>query len=124
MSRIKQFYNNATKHHSSLSKEQVLSIVRKIRMEMKMLDDVIPNGCHIVSPSWLNEWNENKWMDVSSLKTNWHYAYLKKKQAIIFDAEHSNNMSDNAHRPTEAIERFTHQILELEARINNVYLNR
>lgn len=59
-------------------------------MEMKMLDKGIPKGCHIVSPSWLSEWNCTKWVDISSLNTKWHYAYQNQNQAIIFDAEHFN----------------------------------
>jgi hypothetical protein len=45
-------------------------------------------------------WNENGWTDISSIPTRWHYAFTHNRiQAIIHDAEHSQNMSDEANRP-------------------------
>ena len=98
--RVKRFYENSLHCHSTLSREAVLSSLRKIRSEMLALDDGIPDRCHIVSPSYLSLWNYHKWTDVSSLVTRWHYAYSHNGvQAIIHDAEHAQNMSDEAHRP-------------------------
>ena len=98
--RVKRFYQNDMHSHSTLSRETVMDILRKVRAEMLALDDNIPDGCHIVSPSCLSLWNEMKWTDVSSLNTGWHYAATHSKtQAIIYDAEHSQNMSDEAQRP-------------------------
>ena len=98
--RVKKFYENALKCHSTLSREAVLAILRKIREEMLSLDNGIPDSCHIVNPSYLSLWNEQKWTDVSSAVTHWHYAYThNKNQAIIHDAEHTQNMSDEAQRP-------------------------
>ena len=119
MSRIKQYYDNAPRKHPSLSKEQALAIIRRLRDEMKQLDYGIPVGCHIVSPSWLSEWNQNHWTDVSSTNTRWHYALIKKSQAIICDAEHSDNMSDEAARPSGDIRSSIASILELQKTINN-----
>ena len=99
-SRIKRFYANAMRSHITLSREAVLSIMRKMRAEMLALDDGIPDGCHIVSPSHLSMWNDNNWTDVSSNNMRWHYAFTHNRtQAIIHDAEHSQNMSDEAMRP-------------------------
>ena len=98
--RVKKFYENALWCHSTLSREAVLAILRKIREEMISLDNGIPDSCHIVNPSYLSLWDEQKWSDVSSAVTHWHYAYTHNKiQAIIHDAEHSQNMSDEAQRP-------------------------
>jgi hypothetical protein len=98
--RVKKFYENALRSHSTLSREAVLLILRKIRAEMSALDNGIPDGCHIVSPSYLSLWNENGWTDISSIPTRWHYAFTHNRiQAIIHDAEHSQNMSDEANRP-------------------------
>ena len=98
--RVKKFYENALRSHTTLSREAVLTILRKIREEMLALDDGIPDSCHIVNPSYLTLWNEHKWTDVSSTLTRWHYAFTHNKiQAIIHDAEHSQNMSDEAQRP-------------------------
>ncbi|MBR1513868.1 MAG: hypothetical protein IJ622_06215 [Bacteroidales bacterium] len=99
-SRIKKFYANAMRSHTTLSREVVLSIMRKLRAEMLALDDGIPEGCHVVTPSFLSLWNDNKWIDVSSINTRWHYAFTHNRvQAIIHDAEHSQNMADEAVRP-------------------------
>ena len=99
-SRIKRFYANAMRNHVTFSREAVLSIMRKLRAEMLTLDDGIPDGCYIVSPSYLSLWNDNNWTDVSSSNTRWHYAFTHNRtQAIIHDAEHSQNMSDEAMRP-------------------------
>lgn len=99
--RVKKFYENALRSHSTLSRESVLIILRRIREEMLALDNGIPDSCHIVNPSYLSLWNEKKWTDVSSALTHWHYAFTHNKiQAIIHDAEHSQNMSDEAQRPS------------------------
>ena len=98
--RVKKFYENALRSHTALSREAVLAILRKIREEMLALDNGIPASCHIVNPSYLSFWNEQKWTDVSSTLTHWHYAFTHNRiQAIIHDAEHSQNMSDEAQRP-------------------------
>ena len=98
--RVKKFYENALRSHRTLSREAVLTILRRIREEMLALDDGIPDSCHIVNPSYLTLWNEQKWTDVSSMLTRWHYAFTHNKiQAIIHDAEHAQNMSDEAQRP-------------------------
>lgn len=68
-SRIKRFYSNAMRCLVTLSREAVLAIMRKMRVEMTTLDDGIPDGCHIVSPSDLSLWNDNNWTDVSSTNT-------------------------------------------------------
>ncbi len=98
--RVKKFYENAMRSHSTLSRESVLIILRKIRDETLALATGIPDSCHIVNPSYLSLWNEKEWTDVSSALTRWHYAFTHNKvQAIIHDAEHSQNMSDEAQRP-------------------------
>lgn len=98
--RIKKFYENALNNHITLSQETVLTILRRIRDEMLSLDNGIPDGCHVINPSHLSLWNEKKWTDVSSSMTHWHYAFTHNKiQAIIHDAEHAQNMSDDARRP-------------------------
>lgn len=98
--RVKKFYENAMRSHCTLSREAVLTILRNIREEMLALDNGIPDSCHIVNPSHLSLWNEKNWTDVSSTLTRWHYAFTHNKiQAIIHDAEHSQNMSDEAKRP-------------------------
>ena len=98
--RVKKFYENALRYHTTFSREAVLAIIGKIREEMLALDNGIPDSCHIVNPSYLTLWNEQKWTDVSSTLTRWHYAFTHNKiQAIIHDAEHSQNMSDEAQRP-------------------------
>ena len=98
--RVKKFYENALLHHNTLSKEAVLIILRKIKNEMLALDNGIPEGCHIVNPSYLSLWNEREWTDVSSIQTRWHYAFTHNRtQAVIHDAEHSQNMTDDANRP-------------------------
>lgn len=98
--RIKKFYENALNSHITLSQETVLTILRRIRNEMLSLDCGVPDGCHFVYPSFLSLWNENGWTDVSSSITHWHYAFTHNKiQAIIHDAEHTQNMSDKARRP-------------------------
>lgn len=106
--RIKTFYNNAMRKHTSLSRDAVKTTMQTIRNEMKALDNSIPSGCHVVKPSYLTLWNDNSWIDVSSHRTKWHYAYTHNEtQAIIHDAEHSNNMSDSAMRPiNEALQRI------------------
>lgn len=102
--RIKTFYNNAMRKHTSLSRDAVKAIMQAIRNEMKVLDNSIPAGCHVVKPSYLTLWNENSWIDVSSRRTKWHYAYTHNgKQATIHDAEHSNNMSYSAMRPINEV---------------------
>ena len=99
-SRIKRFYSNAMRSHVTLSRETVIAIMRKLRDEMLALDNGIPDGCHIVKPSYLSLWNDNGWTDVSSTNTQWHYAFTHDRtQAIIHDAEHSQNMTDEAIRP-------------------------
>ncbi|MBQ6956570.1 MAG: hypothetical protein IJP80_08150 [Bacteroidales bacterium] len=99
-SRIKRFYSNAMRSHITLSREAVLAIMQKMRAEMLALDDGIPGGCHIVNPSYLSFWNDNGWTDVSSTNTRWHYAFTHTRvQAVIHDAEHSQNMADAAERP-------------------------
>ena len=86
--------------HITLSREAVLAIMQKMRAEMLALDDGIPGGCHIVNPSYLSFWNDNGWTDVSSTNTRWHYAFTHTRvQAVIHDAEHSQNMADAAERP-------------------------
>ncbi len=98
--RVKKFYENALLYHNTLSREAVLIILRKIKTEMLALDNGIPDGCHIVNPSYLSLWNEREWTDVSSIQTRWHYAFTHNRiQAVIHDAEHSQNMADNANRP-------------------------
>ena len=98
--RVKKFYENALCGHSTLSRKAVLSILRRIREEMLALDNGIPESCHIVNPSYLSLWNKQKWTDVSSALTHWHYAFTHNDiQAIIHDAEHAQNMSDEAQRP-------------------------
>ncbi len=74
--RVKKFYENALLHHNTLSREAVLIILRKIKIEMLALDNGIPDGCHIVNPSYLSLWNERGWTDVSSIQTRWHYVSL------------------------------------------------
>ena len=99
-SHIKRFYSNAMRSHIPLSREAVLALMQKMRAEMLALDDGIPGGCHIVNPSYLSFWNDNGWTDVSSTNTRWHYAFTHTRvQAVIHDAEHSQNMADAAERP-------------------------
>ena len=98
--RVKKFYENALRRHGTLSRESVLIILGRIREEMLALDHGIPDSCHIVNPSHLSLWNEKEWTDVSSALTRWHYAFTHNgNQAIIHDAEHSQNMTDEALRP-------------------------
>lgn len=98
--RVKRFYINVLHFHSALSRDAVLIILKKIREEMLALDNGVPDGCHIVNPSYLSLWNEKQWIDVSSVRTKWHYAFTHNGiQAVIHDAEHSQNMSDEAIRP-------------------------
>lgn len=98
--RIKKFYENALNSHITLSREVVLTILKRIRNEMLSLDNGIPDGCHVIIPSHLSLWNEKKWVDISSSITHWHYAFTHNKiQAIIHDAEHAQNMFDDARRP-------------------------
>ena len=97
---IKKFYENALNSHITLSRETVITILRRTRDEILLLDHGISDGCHVINPSHLSLWNEKKWTDVSSNITHWHYAFTHNKiQAIIHDAEHAQNMSDEAIRP-------------------------
>lgn len=115
--RIRKYYTNAAKAHPSMA-DSIESLINVIEQEMSLLDNGIPPKCHIVNPSFLTMWNENGWTDVSSLNTKWHYAYTHDgTQAIIHDAEHSNNMSDSAMRP---INEMLQKALSLIERIENL----